>query len=102
MPAAANLRSCQDSRKKPRASPKTCGRMSTTSGISVGRKRISGASARDLEQVLPVAAARQLARQALELRCVDVAAPEGDLFRAAHLETLAALEGLDEHGRAQQ
>src|SRR5215470_25974 len=102
MPAAANLRSCQDSRKKPRESPNTSGRISTTSGISVAMKRMSGAPVGDLEQVLPVATSRQRARQALELCRVDVAAAKRDLLRAADLQPLAALERLDEHRRPQQ
>src|SRR6185312_1543902 len=86
MPPAANFRSSQDSKKKPRASPKTFGRISTTSGIAVRSNSISHyPAARELEQVGAIASLRKRPGERLQLARIDIAGAEGDFFRATHL-----------------
>src|SRR5579872_2517690 len=105
MPAAANLRSSHDSRKKPLLSPNTRGLMRITSGISVGRNSMrgdSGVTADDLEQIRAVTALLQRPGQLLELGDVDEAAAISDLFGAGHLQSLSRLQCLDEHRRLQK
>src|SRR5580693_3162231 len=98
-PAAANLRSSQDSKKKPRGSPNTFGRMRTTSGISVGSNSISDdLPARDFEQVSPVAGLCQRQCQFLQACSVYVTRAEGDFLGTTHLQPLPAFDRFDEHG----
>src|SRR5690349_21016578 len=98
MPPVSNLRSSQDSRKKPRASPNTFGRINTISGIAVGSNSIShDLTAGDLEQIGSVACLRQWQGQLFQLRGIDVAGAKCDLLRATPLQALAALDRIDEH-----
>src|SRR5262249_11545311 len=101
-PAAANFRSSQDSKKWPRASGKTAGRTSTTSGISMRSNCISSLPACNLQQILSVPRTRKRQGEALELRRIDETRPVGDLLRAAHLQSLPLLDRLDEHRGLQQ
>src|ERR1700733_1800676 len=99
-PAAANLRSSQDSKKKPRGSPNTFGRIRTTSGISVGSNSISGdRPARDLEQIGPIAGLRQGQREFLQACSVYVTRAEGDFLGATHLQSLPTFDRFNEHRR---
>src|SRR3569833_3868028 len=102
MPPAANFRSSQDSRKKPRAAPNTFGRINTTSGMAVGSNSTIHPPACDLEEVGAVAGLRQRQRQLLEASGIDVAGSEGNLLRATYYQALPALECLDEHRSLQQ
>src|ERR1700678_93365 len=102
-PAAANFRSSQDSKKYPRGSPNTFGRMRTTSGISVGSNCISNhLAASDLEQISPVTGLSERQRQLFQARGVYVAGAEGDLLRTTHFQSLPTLDRLDEHRRLEQ
>ena len=98
-PAAANLRSSQDSKKKPRESPKIWGRIRMTAGISVGSNSISRVPAYDLEEVHAVVRPSERPGDALELLNINKPAAESDLFRAADLQSLPTFDHLDERCR---
>src|SRR5208283_2606974 len=98
MPAAANFSDCQVSMKKPRASPKTLGSMSTAPWIGVLMNFIASAASmlcrlpHDAHQVLAVAAFRERLGELEQLIGVDEAVAPGDLLHARHLQSLPFLD----------
>src|SRR5271167_1758211 len=103
MPAAANFSDCQVSMKKPRASPNTCGSMSTAPWIGVLMKFIASAASRlralphDAHQVLAIAAFRERLGKLEQLIVVYEAVAPGDLLHARHLQSLPLLDDAREN-----
>src|SRR3546814_19593203 len=106
MPAAAKRRACQLSRKKPRASGKTAGSISTTSGMASGVVFMAGSSwlapvlapvlAQHPQQILPVAVPAEGVRLPLQLLPPAITvAPPPHPGRGA-LQALTLFEGSPE------
>src|SRR5271165_5466513 len=108
MPAALNFSCCQVSMKKPRASPKTSGSISTASaiGVLVNFMRPTASNLRlfvdDAQQIFAIAALFQRPSQFYQLIRADESRAPGDLFDASDFEALSLLDDAHEHTGIEQ
>src|SRR3546814_7481391 len=112
MPASAKLRAFQLSRKKPRASGKTAGSISTTSGMASGVVFMAGSSwlapvlapvlAQHPQQILPVAVPAEGVRLTRQILRPDIAHAPRHLLGRGDRQALTLFDGAHEIRRVEQ
>src|ERR1700722_16561644 len=106
MPAALNFCSCQVSVKKPRASPNTCGSISTTSAIGVVANFMRLGASKflfdDAQKIFAVAAFFERLGELHQLTGIDEPRAPGDLLHTGDLQSLPLFDDAHEHAGIEQ